>query len=86
VKNEGYTAFSTVTKEGGACPDRGPRIRIKRITKNTGRPAQWGYFTRKDPLVERIRKNAIITASRFTAEAEKESVLGFWKTYLEAIQ
>jgi len=27
--------------------------------------------------VERIRKNAIITASRFTAEAEKESVLGF---------
>jgi len=41
---------------------------------------------RKDPLVERIRKNAIITASRFTAEAEKESVLGFWKTYLEAIQ
>lgn len=39
---------------------------------------------KKDPLVEKIKKNAIITASRFTAEAEKESVLGFWKTYLEA--
>ncbi len=43
-------------------------------------------IARKDPLVERIRKNAIITSSRFTEEAEKESVLRFWKTYFEAIQ
>jgi len=43
-------------------------------------------INREDLRVEKIRKNAIITASRFTTEAEKESVLGFWKTYLKATQ
>gem|GEM_PF-5107794 len=54
------------------------------------------YGKRKDlfsPIVEKIlhsrknaKKNVIITASRFTAETEKESVLGFWETYLKATQ
>ena len=38
---------------------------------------------RNDSLIEKIRKNALITASKFNPLVERESIIKFWTTFIE---
>jgi len=39
---------------------------------------------RKDPAVDAIRQNALVTTASFSPDLEKKSLLEFWKTFFEA--
>lgn len=39
----------------------------------------------RDPLLDRIRHNALATAAQFTPELEKESIIDFWRTYFSLL-
>jgi hypothetical protein len=38
---------------------------------------------RNDSLIEKIRKNALITASKFNPLVERESIIKFWTTFIK---